>query len=518
MSFTFSFGNKTDVGMVREGNEDYLASFKTEAGHVFIVCDGMGGHASGEVASRLAVDTIKSYLEENADKHCKIDKVLADALHQANNAIMQIAAKSPEFQGMGTTCVILLIKPGQAYMANVGDSRIYVIRNKKIYQLTKDQSFVQSLIDNGYLSYRDAESHPRKNELLQALGVAKELQPDVSLVPLNVYRDDTFLLCSDGLSGMLNDDEILETAKNLDPIDASNALVERANKNGGLDNVTVQIVKILKGKEIPFHEIGKTPQGAIVKDDSGVQPHRAVSPPSTDSATHSKKSGKSSALILILSAVIMLCGLLYFSFFWRNESNRKNSNSASNTNTATNDLNDYKKRDSSLSIFFEKVYKGKDMTHIKNSDFGNVRLNTIEYKDSEGKNSLKNFKDLTFVIREIGLKYISFYPDTLANDAESEKREKRHYTLTVGLENKKDNERQYSVKTDQINDTTVEIKKILFLRHVPRDTKKSEKEKSIDTLKSTKQQDNDTLQTTKQKAIDTSDSTKTEKKDTVNKK
>ncbi|MBK6507331.1 MAG: hypothetical protein IPG02_17165, partial [Ignavibacteria bacterium] len=99
-------------------------------------------------------------------------------------------------------------------------------------------------------------SHPRKNELLQALGVAKVLQPDVSLVPLNVYRDDTFLLCSDGLSGMLNDDEILETSKNLDPIDASNALCRAANKNGGLDNVTVRLLRSRRGK-FRFKEIGK---------------------------------------------------------------------------------------------------------------------------------------------------------------------------------------------------------------------------------------------------------------------
>lgn len=132
MSFTFSFGNKTDVGMVREGNEDYMASFKTDAGHVFIVCDGMGGHASGEIASRLAVDTIRHYLETNADKHCRIDEVLSDALHQANSTIMQKAIDSPEYQGMGTTCVILLIKHGQAFLANVGDSRIYIIRNKNL--------------------------------------------------------------------------------------------------------------------------------------------------------------------------------------------------------------------------------------------------------------------------------------------------------------------------------------------------------------------------------------------------
>jgi serine/threonine protein phosphatase PrpC len=501
MSFTFSFGNKTDVGMVREGNEDYLASFKTEAGHVFIVCDGMGGHASGEVASRLAVDTIKSYLEENADKHCKIDEVLTDALHQANSAIMQIAAKSPEYQGMGTTCVILLIKPGQAYMANVGDSRIYVIRNKKIYQLTKDQSFVQSLIDNGYLSYRDAESHPRKNELLQALGVAKVLQPDVSLVPLNVYRDDTFLLCSDGLSGMLNDDEILETSKNLDPIDASNALVERANKNGGLDNVTVQIVKILKGKEIPFHEIGKPPQGALTKDDSGVQPQGVVTSVSTGSANQSKKSKKSLALMIILSAVILFSVLLYFSFFWKKESN-ENIESKSNTNTSTNDTLVQNKRDSSLRIFFEKVYKGNETVHFRPSDdSGNVKLESIRYVDSKGNDSIKNFENLLIDIRKFGLKYDSFSRDTLIVTVKGNKRE----------------ERKYLVNTEQRNDT-IEIKEILFVKPLSQDKQKSEKENTIETPKSTNEQTLGTSEPVSKKAIDKSDSAKTPKKDTVIKK
>lgn len=490
MSFTFSFGNKTDVGMVREGNEDYLASFKTEAGHVFIVCDGMGGHASGEVASRLAVETIKSYLEENADKHCKIDKVLTDALHQANNAIMQIAAKSPEYQGMGTTCVILLIKPGQAYMANVGDSRIYVIRNNKIYQLTKDQSFVQSLIDNGYLSYSDAESHPRKNELLQALGVAKVLQPDVSHVPLNVYRDDTFLLCSDGLSGMLNDDEILETVKNLDPIDASNALVERANKNGGLDNVTVQIVKILKGKEIPFQEIGKPPQGALTKDDSGLQPQGVVTSVSTGSANQSKKSKKSSALMIILSAVILFSVLLYFSFFWKKESN-ENIESKSNTNTSTNDALVQSKRDSSLSIFFEKVYKGKDIVHFQPSDFGNVRLDSVRYVDSQGKiTEKKSFDSLRSDITRFGLKFKSFNHDTLIVTAKGD-------TLV---------KRKYSITTEQRNDT-VEIKEIIFIKPVSKDTLKSDKPKTNEAPNSTKQQ-----------TLETADSIKIQENDSVKKK
>lgn len=160
--YTLSFGNKTDVGRVREGNEDYMASFQTNIGHIFIVCDGMGGHTSGEIASRLAVTRLKDFIENNSGSSRSTKQLLIEALEDANQAIIDKTVETPEYKGMGTTCVILAIKSGVVYYANVGDSRMYIIRNGLIHQLTKDQTFVQTLVDQGHITYDDAENHPRK--------------------------------------------------------------------------------------------------------------------------------------------------------------------------------------------------------------------------------------------------------------------------------------------------------------------------------------------------------------------
>lgn len=234
----------SDIGCKRKANEDYYGHFECENGLVAVVCDGMGGHVGGAVASHLAVDSIKEFLCANKFEDPRV--AISEAINVANTAILEHAQTHPELRGMGSTCVMLIVKNGKVYMGSVGDSRIYLVRKKRIKQITKDESFVQTLVDSGAITKEEAEHHPRKNEITNALGL-----PDMK--PATVRKDailpeagDCFLLCSDGLSGMVSDEDIEKTVskqKELSFQQRVEELVEKAKRNGGLDNITVQLVE-----------------------------------------------------------------------------------------------------------------------------------------------------------------------------------------------------------------------------------------------------------------------------------
>ena len=234
----------TNVGCKRKANEDWLDTFECDNGLVAVVCDGMGGHVGGQVASHVAIDAIRFFL---CSMHFADPKeAIVEACNAANSAILQRATEQPELTGMGSTCVMLIVRDGKVYMGSVGDSRIYLVRSKTIRQLTKDQSYVQMLVDAGQITQEQAEHHPRKNEITNALGLAA-MQPAIVLEdPINPEAGDCFLLCSDGLSGMVSDHEIAKIVGNqtgMSQRDRVNALIEKARKNGGLDNITCQIVE-----------------------------------------------------------------------------------------------------------------------------------------------------------------------------------------------------------------------------------------------------------------------------------
>jgi protein phosphatase len=239
-----SFCSKSDVGKIREQNEDFMGDFKCESGRVFVVCDGLGGHAGGEIASKLAVNTIKEFITENPKKITDISILIFEALNTANIAILNKAKKNTELKGMGTTCVILILIKGLAYFGNVGDSRLYLIREEKIKQISIDQSYVQELIDKGIISPEQAKYQPGRNIVLQALGNDNTFGPQLNPGGMEIFKNDKFILCSDGLSGMLSDNEILDTAEKYGFPGACEKLVEFANAMGGIDNITVQVIQI----------------------------------------------------------------------------------------------------------------------------------------------------------------------------------------------------------------------------------------------------------------------------------
>jgi serine/threonine protein phosphatase PrpC len=241
----------TDTGLARQTNQDAFA-IDNDLG-LWIVADGMGGHAGGGIASRIAVDSLIGTIRSaaSADDALSVQPsravdLLTEALAIAHEAIHQAALQNQELEGMGTTIVACLLCPGspsQAVLAHVGDSRAYLLRDRLLQALTTDHSYVQKLVAQGSLREDEASRHPQRNILLRALGIPSQGTPDTRIQPLE--PDDVILLCTDGLTKMLPEDELLSTLlhPHTSPIDMSRQLVDRANENGGKDNTTVVLIR-----------------------------------------------------------------------------------------------------------------------------------------------------------------------------------------------------------------------------------------------------------------------------------
>lgn len=245
---TYIIANRTDVGKERMVNEDSMVTFDSPNGRVIAVCDGMGGQAAGDVASSLACDIITDILENNT--FSSPEEAITRSITAANQGILHRASQDPQLEGMGATCVMLIIKDGRVHYGWVGDSRIYYVTKSGITQLSRDQSYVQQLVNSGQITREEAEHHPQKNEILNALGIPTMTPPELSPTPITPEPGSVFVLCSDGLSGMVSD-EIIETIvnnSNMTLQHKADSLVNRANENGGLDNITVQLVQFGKEK------------------------------------------------------------------------------------------------------------------------------------------------------------------------------------------------------------------------------------------------------------------------------
>lgn len=238
----------SDVGLSRDHNEDSIR-WDLEMGLVMLA-DGMGGHNAGEVASDMAVTAIHDALidvltpEMLETKVIKCEDAVRESVVYANEEIFEQSQENAECAGMGTTLVLTLFHDNEITWANVGDSRIYRIRNAEIAQITQDHSLVQEMVDNGYLSEEEALISTSRNLITRALGIAPEVEVDVTTEELD--EDDIYLLCSDGLSDLVNDEDILKTVleyrSNLD--DATQKLVDLANEHGGTDNVSVILISL----------------------------------------------------------------------------------------------------------------------------------------------------------------------------------------------------------------------------------------------------------------------------------
>jgi protein phosphatase len=239
----------SDVGQVRHKNEDSMGYFEPrdetqrgQKGFIFIVADGMGGHRGGEIASRLAVETVIAayYASEETDTV----EALAGSYREANRAIIERSHSEVDLFGMGTTCTTMVVKDGEAFFAHVGDSRAYVLRDDHIKQLTEDHSLVGEMVRSGILSNEDAQRHPKRNVITRSLGTQEEIAADFPESPYVISEGDVFLLCSDGLTSLIDDGEVGNILRSHDPKEACRALVDSANNKGGKDNITVQVIKV----------------------------------------------------------------------------------------------------------------------------------------------------------------------------------------------------------------------------------------------------------------------------------
>lgn len=246
MDESFIIANRTDVGRTRDVNEDSMVTFDSPNGRVVAVCDGMGGQAAGDVASRLACDIITDILSNNT--FASPTEAITRACIAANQGILHRAAQNPELEGMGATCVMVIIKGGQVYYGWIGDSRIYYIADGNITQISRDQSYVQQLVDTGQITAAEAETHPLKNEITNALGLPSMTPPQLCSVPLVPAPGSVILLCSDGLSGMVDNNTIREIVSDseLTLQRRADKLIDKANANGGQDNITVQLIQFGK--------------------------------------------------------------------------------------------------------------------------------------------------------------------------------------------------------------------------------------------------------------------------------
>lgn len=251
----YIIANRTDVGVTRQVNEDSLTTFDSPNGRVVVVCDGMGGQAAGDVASRLACDIIQDILENNT--FATPAEAITRAMLAANQGILHRTATNPDLEGMGSTCVMVIIKDDKVYYGWVGDSRIYYFSNGELRQVSHDQSYVQQLVDAGQLSAEEAERHPQKNEITNALGLPTMTPPEICAVPLTPEPGSIMMLCSDGLSGMVNAATMQQVlgADNMSLQDKAEQLVALANSGGGIDNITVQLIEFTK----PVMAASKTP-------------------------------------------------------------------------------------------------------------------------------------------------------------------------------------------------------------------------------------------------------------------
>lgn len=308
---------KTDLGLAREHNEDAFlvadlstrnASLQPEVrdhvvgpkGSMFLVADGMGGAAAGELASQMAADVIYTHLTTvwGTDEETSEDRFayrMREAVELANHRIHEYARAHPELRGMGTTATVAGVYGSGLWLAQIGDSRAYLARNGDVVQITKDQSLMQRLVDAGELTEEEAEQSERRNIILQALGPDPRVKVDLTHQPLG--RGDTLVICSDGLSGQVRREELADlVAAYPEPVELCTALINLANSRGGPDNITVVVARF-EGEGLPErqpaddvgYQVYRVPESAaptgeraVVRKTVEVTSPAAVDPPPSD--------------------------------------------------------------------------------------------------------------------------------------------------------------------------------------------------------------------------------------------
>ena len=309
MSAKVFVGEGTDPGRVREENQDATSFYRTsdDVWTLLIVCDGMGGHAGGRQAAAMASEGIGQEFANRVSSSAPVE-ALRDSIKVVNRKIVEHAEVNTELRGMGTTCVVLAVARNQAYVAHVGDSRVYRIRPGSVEQVTKDHSYVQRMIDSGILTPEQAEEHPDANMLMRCLGGRPDVEVDV-IGPEPILDGDRYLLCSDGLWGQVNAVEIAAMSMAFSAQDAVNRLINLANERGGPDNISVQI----------YHQGDAHPPTGSFSPEKFTVKNFADSVEAGGSPVHeaAEKTGFRKPGVLVLGFIALaVLGLAYFDILW----------------------------------------------------------------------------------------------------------------------------------------------------------------------------------------------------------
>lgn len=237
---------KTHIGKIRENNEDSF--FVDENNHsLFIVADGMGGHNAGEIASKMAIDIVSKFIKDNWTSidfanEFNVHSLLRNAIEKANKKIYEQSLLNKELDGMGTTLTIAFINETRLYIAHIGDSRAYILRDNELFQITQDHTLVSELLKNGSITENEAKNHPKRNIITKALGTSPYVEPDLSNYVIN--DNDIVILCTDGLTNAIENDEIKNSFNTFLTLqETCDYLINLANEKGGYDNITIMAIR-----------------------------------------------------------------------------------------------------------------------------------------------------------------------------------------------------------------------------------------------------------------------------------
>ena len=239
----------SDLGNIRTNNEDVGMFYRIaeeditrEKGYLLIVADGMGGHKAGEVASKMATEIIsQEYFKKNGNG--SIEKALYKAFSTANRKIYELASSQKAYHGMGTTCSAFVVTGDAVYFAHVGDSRGYFLKNNLITRITEDHTYVQELVNKGEITAKEADTHPKRNILTNAMGTKPDLRIDTGKCTYSFEKDDRLMLCSDGLYDYIHENELADILSNKSLQEAAEYMIREAKKRGGHDNITVVLAE-----------------------------------------------------------------------------------------------------------------------------------------------------------------------------------------------------------------------------------------------------------------------------------
>jgi protein phosphatase len=249
MNYQVIVAHRTNTGRERRENQDSVIHIRDERDgcHLLVVADGLSGTACGQVASQLATQSIRQSFFSTFGSNLSVNQRLEMAVAEANHAIINRAERDRHCRGMGSTCAALALTYQHAHLAHAGDSRIYMVREHRITQLTRDHSRAQRMLDDGLINEEEAANHPDRNWLDRALGLRDEIIPDIRPEPIQLSEKDVFIVCTDGLTNLVRDEEIFGVVLAAPVEQACDALIAMANERGGHDNITVAVARIERG-------------------------------------------------------------------------------------------------------------------------------------------------------------------------------------------------------------------------------------------------------------------------------